>query len=46
MENRSNVQLEEGIGDLQHQDMWMAVVVDNEDTFNCTSHSKVFIVIL
>jgi hypothetical protein len=42
----SNSQFEKCIGDLQHEDMGMAVVVYNKDSFYGTAHSKVFIIVL
>lgn len=39
-------QFEEGIGDLKHQDMGVAMIVDDKDTLDCAAHTKVFIVIL
>lgn len=35
----SNLQLEEGIGDLQHQHMGMVVFVTNQYTFAGSSHA-------
>lgn len=42
----SNSQFEKCIGNLQHEDMGMAVVVYNKNSFYGTAHSKVFIVVL
>ena len=41
-----DLQLEERVGDLKHQDVWVPVVVHDKNAFDSPSHSKVFIVIL
>ena len=41
-----DLQLEKCVGNLEHEDMRMAMVVHDQDTFYCSSHSKVFIVVL
>ena len=40
------IQLEECVGDLEHEDMGMSVVVYDEDAFDCSAHAKVFVVVL
>jgi hypothetical protein len=42
----ANAQLEERIGDLQHQYMRMPMIVDNEDALNRPPHAPVLIVVL
>lgn len=37
---------EKGIGDLQHENMGMAMIVNDKDSFYGATHSKVFIIIL
>ena len=43
---RPDAQLEERVRDLQHEDMWMSVIMHDEDTLDRSSHPKVFIVVL
>ena len=38
-------QLEERIGYLEHEDVRMTVVMDDEDTLDCSPHPKVLIVV-
>ena len=40
------VQFEKGVGDLQHEDVRVAVVVDDKNTLDGATHAKVFIVVL
>ena len=40
------LQLEKRVRDLQHEDVGMAVIVHDKDTFNSPPHSKIFIVVL
>ena len=42
---KGNVQLEERVGDLQHENVWMSMVVHDQDSLYCATHSKVFIII-
>lgn len=39
-------ELEEGVGDLQHQDVWVVVLVADEDGFAGAAHAVVGVVIL
>jgi hypothetical protein len=39
-------QLEKCIGDLQHEDMGVPMVVHDEDALDSPSHAKIFIVVL
>jgi len=41
-----SLQLEKRVRDLQHENMGVAVIMDNEDAFYGPSHPKVFVVIL
>ena len=41
-----DLQLEKCVGNLEHEDMRMTMVVHDQDTFYGSSHSKVFIVVL
>ena len=45
-DNRQGIQLEEGVGDLKHEDMRMTVVMNYKDALDCTAHAKVLIVVL
>jgi hypothetical protein len=40
------VQLKEGVGDLEHENVRVTMIVYDEDAFNCAAHSKILIVIL
>ena len=42
----NNTQLEERVRDLEHEDVWVAVVVHDEDALHSPTHAKVFIVVL
>ncbi len=46
MQGADHLQFEECVRDLKHEDMRVAVVMDDEDTLNCPPHAKIFIVIL
>jgi len=39
-------QFEKGIGDLEHEDMRMAMVVNDEDAFNGATHAIILVVVL
>ena len=39
-------QLEERVRDLEHEDVWVSVVVNDENPFHCSSHTEIFIVVL
>ena len=39
-------QFEKGIGDLKHEDMRMAMVVNDEDAFNSAAHAIILVVVL
>jgi hypothetical protein len=43
---KEDVQFEEGVGDLEHEDVGVPLVVHDEDALGPPSHSKVLIVIL
>jgi hypothetical protein len=45
-EKKRHTQLEEGIGDLEHQYMRVTMVMDDEYAFYGAPHAKVLIVIL
>jgi hypothetical protein len=40
------LQFEEGVGDLEHEDVWVAVVMDDKDTFDCATHAIVLVIVL
>jgi hypothetical protein len=40
------LQFKEGVGDLEHQNVWMTVVMDNQHAFYGAAHAIIFIVIL
>jgi hypothetical protein len=42
---RTDGQFEEGIGDLEHKDVRVPVVVDHKDTFDGPPHAKVLIIV-
>ncbi len=46
MHEKSRPQFEERIGDLQHEYMRVAMVVDDEDAFDSPAHTKIFIIVL
>jgi len=41
-----NVQLEKRVRNLEHQDMWVTMIMHNEDSFDGTTHTKILIVVL
>ena len=41
-----DAQFEERVGDLEHEDVWVAVVVHDEDALDGAPHPEVFIVVL
>lgn len=41
-----HVQLEERIGNLEHENVWMSMVMYDEDPFDRATHTEVFIVVL
>lgn len=43
---REHRQLEEGVGDLQHEDVRVPVVVHDEDALDGAPHAKVLVVVL
>ena len=43
---RRDLQLEKGVSDLEHEHVWMAVLVNDEDSLDGAPHTKVFIVVL
>lgn len=45
-QDKCSSQFEKGIGDLQHENMGMAMIVNDKDSFYGATHSKVFIIIL
>jgi len=40
------IQFEEGIGDLEHEDMRVAVVVNNKNTLDGAAHAIILVVVL
>lgn len=46
MRKRSYAQLEECVGNLEHQNVRVAVVVDKQDALNRAAHSTLIIVVL
>jgi hypothetical protein len=40
------VQLEEGIGDLEHENVRVTMIMYDEDAFNSSAHTKILIIIL
>jgi len=45
-ENWPNIQFEECVGNLEHKDVRVTVIMYDENTLDCASHAKVLIVIL
>lgn len=45
-EMKMHIQLEKGVGNLQHEDVGVAVVVDYKDALDRPAHAKVLIVVL
>ena len=43
---RRNVQFEESIGDLEHKNVGMPVVMNHKNPLYCSSHAKILIVVL
>jgi hypothetical protein len=41
-----HVQFEEGVGYLEHEDVWVSMVVHDEYALDCATHAKVLIVVL
>ena len=41
-----HVQLEEGICDLQHQDVWVIVLMTDENALTSAAHAMMFVVFL
>lgn len=46
VETRLDLQFEESIRNLQHEDMWVTMIMHDEDTLYCPAHTKVFIIVL
>lgn len=46
VDNRQSIQLEECVGNLEHEDVWMSMIMNDEDTLDCPAHAKVLVVIL
>lgn len=46
MEGDSDSQFKESIGDLEHENVGMTVVMNDEDAFYRSSHAVVFIIVL
>jgi hypothetical protein len=45
-DNRQSIQLEECVGNLEHEDVRMAMVMNDEDALDCAAHAEVLIVVL
>jgi hypothetical protein len=41
-----NLQLEKGIGDLKHENMWMIVLMTDENSLTCPPHAMLIIMLL
>jgi hypothetical protein len=41
-----DIQFKKRICDLEHEDVWVAMIVNDEDALYCASHAGVFIVVL
>ena len=40
------VQFKKGVCDLKHENMWMTVIVDDENALDGATHTKVLIIVL
>ena len=45
-DNEQSIQLEECVGNLEHEDVGMTMVMNDEDALDCAAHAEVLIVVL